>query len=118
MMMYQFLYNGEILTQDIVHLDDSYISSNMITRDGIYGEYIVVRWHPHFDWRYNGYLKFGFENSVKEAQYIPYNIEISSPNGVIYALYSVNTGVTKIQEQSAPERAMDYLKKIYNEYFK
>ena len=112
------LYNGEILTQDIVHLDDSYISSNMITRDGIYGEYIVVRWHPHFDWRYNGYLKFGFENSVKEAQYIPYNIEISSPNGVIYALYSVNTGVTKIQEQSAPERAMDYLKKIYNEYFK
>ena len=31
MMMYQFLYNGEILTQDIVHLDDSYISSNMIT---------------------------------------------------------------------------------------
>ena len=118
MMMYQFLYNGEILTQDIVHLDDSYISSNMITRDGIYGEYIVVRWHPHFDWRYNGYLKFGFENSVKEAQYIPYNIEISSPNGVIYALYSVNTGVTKIQEQSAPERAMDYLKKIYTEYFK
>jgi len=55
---------------------------------------------------------------VKEAQYIPYNIEISSPNGVIYALYSVNTGVTKIQEQSTPERAMNYLKKIYNEYFK